>query len=233
MTKKISLFNLFLLLLIFGILASIDTVVDAFYHYHFKTAILPGNPQADFNLMFDRPRLQSDKQFLWGIWFFVLVLQMVNIYQDFKLWRIKQSAKASRQEMFSVFFSRMICLMLILVALPLNLVVFDKSYSAGVSFADKMVLGFFIGVMINSVALIPYLAQKNIAGFFRLKEILLFNLAMFATLVILSLLGISPYAAPAISAAISALPFAGRIVASWKHVEQFFDIKDKRIYEMF
>jgi len=233
MLAKFSLPNVIFLALIISVLFAIDPVVEAFYRYHFRTTILTNNPSAAFELMFPATRLQSDKDFLTGIWIFVLLMQLVAIYQDYRLWRIKQAAQPSRKKMFSVFLSRIIASAFILMVLPVNLIVFDKSYAAVISFTDKLILGCLIGVMINSLALLPYLAQRNIGTFFKLGDILIFNIGMLLMLAILIWLGVSQYAAPAIAAAISGLPFIKKIMDSWKLAEDFFGIRDKRIYEMF
>lgn len=233
MLKKISWFNLIFLLVIVAVLCAINTIVDVFYQYYFETTFLPKNPNADFDLMFSQSRLDSDKNFLMGIWLFILCLQLIVIYQDLKLKSILEASLPNRKKMFSVFFAKIMVYAFMLISLPLNLIVFDKAYAAGLSMSDKLVLGFFICVMINSMAFIPYLAQTNIEKFFRLKDIVFFNLGMLATLIILIYIGVSQYLAPFIASMISGFPFISKIMASWHHVEEFFDIKGKRMNEMF
>ena len=231
--NKISWFNLVFLSLIIAVLFSINNIVDSFYQYYFETTFLPKNPNADFDLMFGQSRLQSDKNFLFGLWIFTLSMLLLVMYQDFRLGKIKEEEIPSRKKMLSVFFIRIIAYAFILVTLPMNLIVFDKSYDSMLSLTDKLILGMMICVMINSMALIPYLAQRNIANFFKLKDIVIFNMGMLITLVILIYLGVSQYVAPAISTAISGFPFISKITAAWKQIDDFFGIKGKQIYEMF
>lgn len=233
MIRKLPLVNVIFFLLTTLLLFAIGPIVEAFYRYHFANTILAANPNADFSLVFPSSRLQSDKDFLGGIWTFVLLMQLIIIYQDYRLWKIKRAAQPSRKTMFSVFFLRIIAFTFILMVLPLNLIVFNKSHTAGLSFSDKLILGCFIGVIINSLALLPYLAQRNIANFFKLKDIVIFNVGMLATLSILIWLGVSQYAAPAIAALVSGLPLINRIMNSWRLAEEFFGIRGKGIYEMF
>lgn len=216
-----------------GVFLSIDTVVDLFYRYYFETRFLAENPNAQFALLIGDERLQFDKHFLKIIWGVIISMGGVLAYQDFRLWKLSRSDASSRQELFSVFFFRTIAYMFMFVAMPMSLLVFDKSYAETISFVDKLILASFVGIMINSMALIPYLAQNNIEKFFSGKDVLLFNAGTLVVLTILLALGVNQYMAPAVSALLMGMPFFKKVLDSWKMLEEFFQIKGKTIFEMF
>lgn len=123
---------------------------------------------------------------------------------------------------------------IIFVAFPMNLLVFDKGSSGELlSFSDKIILSSFVLVMLNALALIPYLAQRNIALFFKLKDVLIYNVGMVVCMLVLLYLGVSQYMAPAIAGLLSGFGFLKKMLDAWDHINEFFDIKDKRIHEMF
>lgn len=232
--KNISIIHILGLLASIAILLTVPQIVNWVFQNHFESNILPNNPRADFNLLFDDSRISYDKNFMIGIWLVIFGIFMYLIFLDFKLKSINDTKEPIRNLQLSIFMQRIIAYLIIFVAFPMNFVVFDKrSSSELLSFSDKMILPSFMLVMFNSVALLPYLSQRNIAPFFKLKDVLIFNLGIVISMTIMLYLGVSQYLAPAISGILAGFAFFKKMTDAWNHIENYFEIKEKRFNEMF
>lgn len=229
--KNISILNILGLLISIAVLLAIPQIVDWVFQNHFEKNILPEQPYAQFEYFFDEARISFDKKFMTGIWLVIAAMFLYHIYLDFRL--SNHEASQNRTIQFSIFMQRIFAYIFIFSALPLNLLIFDKGFSSEVlSFSDKMILSSFILIMFNSVALFPYLAQRNIAPFFKLKDVLIFNTGMIVSMMILIYLGVSQFVAPAIAGILSGFGFVKKMTEVWKDIENYFGIKGKRFHEM-
>lgn len=232
--KNISVINILCLIVSIGILFSVDSVVNWAFQNHFEKNILPFSPHAEFEMYFSESRISYDRNFMYGIWGFILSLFLLLIFLDFRLISINKSHSPDRKKQLSIFMLRVFAYAFIFVAFPMNLLIFDKGSSAEMlSFSDKMILSSFVLVMLNAVSLIPYLSQRNIAQFFKLKDVLIYNVGMIVCMLVLLYLGVSQYVAPAIAGLLSSFGFLKKMLDAWNHIDEYFDIKGKRIYEMF
>ncbi|MBV6881263.1 hypothetical protein NG800_015185 [Epilithonimonas ginsengisoli] len=232
--KNISVINILCLIVSIGILFSVDPVVNWVFQHHFEKNILPFSPHAEFEMYFSESRISYDRNFMYGIWGFILSLFLLLIFLDFRLSYINDSNSPDRKRQLSIFMLRVFAYAFIFVAFPMNLLIFDKGSSAEMlSFSDKMILSSFILVMLNAGSLIPYLSQRNIAQFFKLKDVLIYNIGMIVCMLVLLYLGVSQYVAPAIAGLLSSFGFLKKMLDAWNHIDEYFDIKGKRIYEMF
>lgn len=232
--KNISILNILCLIISIGILFSVDSIVGWAFQNHFEKNILPFSPHAQFEMYFSENRISFDKNVMYRIWSVILTMFLLLIYLDIKLISINSSNTPDRKKQLRIFMLRVFAYAIIFVAFPMNLLVFDKGSSGELlSFSDKIILSSFVLVIINSFALIPYLAQRNIALFFRLKDVLIYNVGMVVCMLVLLYLGVSQYMAPAIAGLLSGFGFLKKMLDGWDHINEFFDIKDKRIHEMF
>lgn len=231
--KNISIANILGIIISIGVLLSIPQIVNWVFQNHFENNILPNNPRADFNMVFDDSRISFDKNFMLGIWTLILVMFVYLNFLDFRLKSINEGRLPNRKMQLRIFMQRIIAYIIIFLALPMNLLVFDKgSYGEMLSLSDKIILSSFILMMFNSISLLPYLSQRNIAPFFKLKDVLIFNVGMISCMALLFYLGISQYVAPAISGILSGFAFVKKMTDAWNHFENYFDIKGKRFHEM-
>ncbi|UQB69670.1 hypothetical protein [Epilithonimonas zeae] len=231
--KNIPIANILGVIISIGVLLSVPQIVNWVFQNHFENNILPYSPRAEFEMYFDESRISFDKNFMFGIWILILVMFVYLIFLDFRLKSVNESRLPNRKLQLSIFMKRIIAYIIIFLALPMNLLVFDKgSSSEMLSLSDKMILSSFILMMFNSVSLLPYLSQRNIATFFKLKDVLIFNVGMIICMTLLFYLGVSQYVAPAISGILSGFAFVKKMTETWNHIENYFDIKGKRFHEM-
>jgi len=232
--KNISVINILCLIVSIGILFSIDPVVNWVFQHHFEKNVLPSRPDAQFEMYFSESRISFDKNFMYGIWIFITSIFLSLIFLDLRLISINKSDSPDRKKQLSIFMLRAFAYIFIFVAFPMNLLIFDKGSSAEMlSFSDKMILSSFILVMLNALSLIPYLSQRNIAQFLKLKDVLIYNIGMIVCMLVLLYLGVSQSIAPAIAGLLSSIGFLKKMLDAWNHIDEYFDIKGKRIHEMF
>lgn len=232
--KNISIINILCLIASIGILFSVDPVVNWAFQNHFEKNILPFSPHAEFEMYFSESRISYDRNFMYGNWIFITSMFLLLIFLDFRLSYINDSNSPDRKRQLSIFMLRVFAYAFIFVAFPMNLLIFDKGSSAEMlSFSDKMILSSFVLVMLNAISIIPYLSQRNIAQFFKVKDVLIYNVGMVVFMLVLLYLGVSQYVAPAIAGLLSSFGFIKKMLDGWKHIEDYFDIKGKRIHEMF
>lgn len=216
-----------------GILFSVDSVVNWVFQNHFEKNILPFNSTAQFEMYFSESRISFDKNFMYGIWVFIIGMFLLLIFLDFRLSSINESHSPDRKKQLRIFMLRVFAYVFIFVAFPMNLLIFDKGSTEMLSFSDKMILSSFVLVMLNALSLIPYLSQRNIAHFFKFKDVLIYNVGMIVCMLVLLYLGVSQYIAPAIAGLLSSFGFFKKMLDAWNHIDEYFDIKGKRIHEMF
>lgn len=232
--KNISIVNILCLMVSIGILFAVDSVVNWVFQHHFEKNILPFSPHAQFEMYFSESRISFDKNFMYGIWVFITSMFLLLIFLDFRLISINKSHSPDRKKQLSIFMLRVFAYVFVFVAFPMNLLIFDKGSSAEMlSLSDKLALSSFILVMLNALSLIPYLSQRNIAQFFKLKDVLIYNVGMVVCMFVLLYLGVNQYIAPAIAGLLSSFGFLKKMLDAWNHIDEYFDIKGKRIHEMF
>lgn len=231
--RNISIFNIFGLLASLAVIFSVPQLVDWAFHHHFEKNILPYSPHASFELLFDEARISADRNLMYGIWLLISGLFLYLIYLNCRLNAINETTVPERKLQLSIFMQRIVAYIVIFTALPLNLLVLWKGSSGEIlSVSNKLILASFIWVMLNSMALFPYLAQRHIAPFLKLKDVLTYNLGMAVMMSILLYFGVSQYIAPLISGMLSGFAFSKKIAHAWHRIENYFDIKGKRFHEM-
>lgn len=216
------------------IMWSVSPLIDSYYQYKFTNMILVNNPNAHFNYYYDAERIQSDKNFLYGIYGFIGLMLLVLLYANESLQTVKKiAANPPQGVMFKIFFLRFIAFLFIIAALMVSTVVFEDLISNNVDTSTNLFAAGVILLACNVFILSPYVACLGIYNGF--KGSTFFKLCLLVTIVmaICMALGIKKYAAGGVAALIGSFGISKTFADEFKNMEVFFGIEGKTITEMF
>lgn len=235
MKTKIPIFNILSLFVSVFIFLNIDAILHWNYQTIFQTYILPKIPHAKFENFFHENRFNFDKNFMDKIWIIAIIINVFLIYFHFKLLKITQVQYPDKKRLFRIFSLKLLLYSILFFLIPYNFIVVGRNSlsSTMISEYDKITYAIFMFVFINMFALIPYLSQKGINTFIKLKDVVIFNVGTFTFFSILLYFKVTPFKSSSISGFFFTLKFAKKIKYAWNQIGIFFDIKGKRINEMF
>lgn len=230
----LGIFHMLLLFIAAAVLFMVPEILHQANLQHFENHILKYQPYAEFKYYNSEERTASDLLFLRVIWGFILSMCAVLLWQDFRLWKHRNSANSKKTELLKIFMIRVLVYIFMMIAFPLSLRPLEKGvYAGNLSPSDITMLSFMMMIPLMAFGVFPLLAQQGIGSFFKAKDALYYVLGMAIVLAVCFTLGIGRYSAPVIAAAVIKLPFAKRITASWAELDSHFGIAGKRFYEIF
>jgi hypothetical protein len=215
------------------LLCSVNPLVDALYQYKFEKFVKPNASHFSLLEYYSPSRIQSDKDFMYGIFGFISLLLLAFVWSQEKLIAIKRlPASPSQGDLSLIFFTRCMLLLFGFAALMVSTVVFEAVFShfnTSSNFFAAVVILFIINVMI----FVPYTACIGIYKGLKLITAVKFCLGTTVILGICMALNMTQFAAAGVAALLSSFGFAKTMFAEFKGLEAFLGIKGKGIAEMF
>ena len=223
--------RIIVILVIASLFLSVDALITWLYHYRFEHFVLPNNPSMDFKYAYNENDYRFDRNFL-NITIVVLAVILAGIlWTQEKFETLKSVGKEIPKYMLTrIFLLRVIFYTFLLVPIMMFSTIILDNISGGND--DKILVYILMFAMVNSVALIPYLALKGIVKIFTFKDVIFFNLGMALVFFVAIKLGLKQYSAIAISGFVSGLPFVAKLISKFSQVSDFLEISNKNIFEM-
>lgn len=225
--------SIIIVVLIMTVLIGIDPLVDGYFRSLFENLNIQRRPSLTFEKYYSSTRIELTKSLLYQLWFVALIAYLNVLRVDYNLIRYEKQGTGTRGDLFAVFVQRILGYVLLFFVAFMSLSFFDSEKAILMTKLDRIILIGMLIVGLNIFALFPYLAQQGIAHFIRLKDVIIFNTGMILMYAVLMFLNVTQYAVIGMAQGVFALTFIKNIKRSLKEMEAFFEIKDKKFFEMF
>lgn len=218
-----------MLIILSGLFLSVNTFVEWLYHLRFIHRVLPHYPEAQFKDYYEGEyNVGFDRAFVnFGLALLSLILiGILRTQENFEKWK-RQCKVIPKYLLVRTFYSRLLLYIFLMVPVIVFIVVIGDAIDS----SNDIIMYGMMFFLINSMALFPYLALKDLAAVFKFKDVILFNVGMAVVLFICIKLGVKSYAAAAIAGPVAGLPFVRKMHTNFDQLAEFFDMKNKNLSE--